>query len=881
MWRSVSRALVGVVPVLFLAACPQPAPVEPGPLEPGPVEPGPVEPEPEVPGAPKVVILSPAEGEMLSAEPLTITFRVEEGAAPIVKLEATVGDVAWQPVYQREDGIWVLEADTPAYDNVSVTARVRAVDAEERETVAERDFRADTRKPRCELIDPRNGIVGGATPTALLRFEAIDGSGIASGRVSVDDGQTWVDGTVVGEELHYAWPVPEDAFFRTNVLSEVKDPYGHTCTWSHDVQVDTRPPQLTLVAPVVTGSPVRAGGPQQTELEVRVTVQDDDALAFVTVELDFDDGQGPRTMEGRAELRTLTVPLPLSDHVLHHAVIVAEDSFGNITRLPLDVLVDRVPPVFGNLTPAPGAKLNAADLGGQLSVMASWTVADGDPNLSRSTATMAGQWTTLTTDELAVMVAPNANGRAYDVFLRAEDSFGNRSEVQTHFTVDVVPPQVVQWSHPNNARMQPRTFSLEFSEPVFLPNGSSASSAIHVTPPPPGGAGTWIGNGYVLPGLQGDTVYTLNVAAGALVDGHGNPMAAISRSFHTEPVVPASGATLLTGVQRFEAASDEDGVVTLVVARSGSPQNRFRPYALDPVLGVPVPLAQEIQAGSSGRLHVTASRALNGLAADRVAGWSLQMTSGGSAGSLGGWYSATNGSYHTLGDELLVPVDRGCADMPTAGRVGFVSKVSGIYSRANSAAQSSGLSAAHKVGPASENLWALVGLAGTPTQHSLRMTARSCVCSQGTSSCTFDDVVELGATDGDLDRVSIAAAPMRILTVFPSGTAMRESCYGVTWPGCTSGLCAQPSVTSGLHPVGTELVVAPKFEGNRVLGARRVGAGSVELMQKDLSASCGAPWAALGTVPQSATATRFRPVRLGTRSAVLYLDGDALKVWYP
>ncbi len=893
MWRRNPLALLCVATVSVLAACnvspPVATPCDPatGQCEtPEPqCDPARGECEGEVPGAAKVTFLSPAEGETLSIEPWLVIFRVEEGESAIAKVEAThlPSDESFQPSAQLEDGTWTYAPDTPSYDGVVFTLRVRVVDAAGRETVAQRSLRVDTLKPRCDILFPTNTMVGGATETTVLRFEAKDGSGVAAGRVSVDDGATWADGTVVGEELHYEWAVPRDFVSRINALVEVTDPHGNLCSGSHQLNVDTRPPVVTVLEPQPQGSgPLRAGGPNQDELTVRVSVQDDEDAFFLDTRFDFDDGEAPRAMTGTGNERAVTVPLAMEDHVLHRAKVVVKDSFGNVTTVPLDVLVDRVPPQIGGITPAPATQFNASTLAGQTQVMTSWTVSDGDPAPARSArASNSAPWTPVTVDQLPVTTSASDDGTRYDVFLRAVDSFGNESLAQTYFTVDVVAPAVAQWSHANNGRMQPRALTLQFSEPV-VPAGGGAGAIVTLSPNPTGATGTLTNNLFTVPGLRGDTVYTAVLAAGSVTDLSGNPVAQSTRTFHTEPNIPASGTTLLTNVLRFDATADEDGVVTLAVEVSGGTQGTYRLFSVDPVLGMLVQRAPDQPAGTQTKLQVNAARSLNGLAADRVGGWQLSFDYGGNPASLGGWYSAGAATYEARGDELLVPVPRGCADPQNAGRVGFVSRVTGQFARANMPSIHTGLAVPQKVGHAHENLWAALGIGGTQAQPTMHLNARSCVCAAGNSSCSFDGAVQLGSTDGDVSRMSLAAAPMRIVAVYPTaGGFLNESCYGVTWPGCTSGFCSQPGVSTASHPLGTELVVAPKYDGNRILGARRTGLGNVELVRKDLSSSCGAPWTVLGQVPQSANATRFRPVRLGSHSAVLYLEGGALKVWYP
>jgi hypothetical protein len=66
------------------------------------------------------------------------------------------------------------------------------------------------------------------------------------------------------------------------------------------------------------------------------------------------------------------------------------------------------------------------------------------------------------------------------------------------------------------------------------------------------------------------------------------------------------------------------------------------------------------------------------------------------------------------------------------------------------------------------------------------------------------------------------------------------------------------------------LTVASRHDGARVLGARRNGAGLIDLLERDLATDCGSPWTVLGTAPDSAAAVQWELAMFGRKPGLLF-----------
>jgi hypothetical protein len=818
---------------------------------------------------PAVGFDAPAPDAVITAHQVEVAGNAtdDEGAVQAVELSLDDG-ATWTPVTLGEGGTFVHTLPLPTLDRKGVTVQVRATDRLGQQGGATLPLTVDNVAPRCDPIAPARWVVGEPDgPVVMVRYEATDGAGIASAVISVDRGVTFHPATIESGEARFAWTIPQNAHFETELEVKLTDANGNVCTHVRELVVDTQPPQGTLTYP--TGAqPILVGGPTKTTVQVAVDAQDPSGLESVL--FDFDDGQPPRDMNGGPIPGLVTLSLPEEDHVLHQGKIVIRDQAGNQTVIPVHLIVDRVAPVIANLAPTVGTAFNIASMGGQTAVTATWTSSDGDPALQRSfrTSTTAA-WTPLTVDSVPIQTGATDNGKSYTLFVRAQDSLGHVTEAATEFTVDVVAPSFT-FPFANNTRLTTPAVSVTFSEPV-TPK-PSAPQLLQLSVNPTQATGTLSGLTYTVPGLQGDTVYTATLPPNAVEDQAGNPNTAGAVTFHTRPLIPPSGTTLLTGdVYSFEAAADEEGVVTVL---AWSSVHGHRLYWINPRTGILEERAQlyapDAQATVKVQL-VTASRVITNLQSDRVAGGYLVVSIPFLLSLPDTWWFRGFDPVQFSNDGTAVTVDRGCADPSAAARVGFVNHgSSGTYSRPglpNATLNTPGeLFAAQ--GP---NNWAVFGV----KSGKLTTTHRTCICGQ--NICGAFDLAELSTSPATLPSISAVVLGSRTLAVYNETAGRRETCYVPASPSC--GICV-PFTLFHQTPIPGQLHIAPRWEGERVLGARKNSGANVELLERDHAGGCFPAWLSLGTVPGSDLATWWRPIRVGNRPGVLYVKDGELKLHY-
>lgn len=837
---------------------------------------------------PKIALATPEEGSVITGMSFELSGLIDDDEARQPEAEVSLDEGAtWTALALGDRGRFSVTVPVEVADGAPFPLRVRAADALRQVTEIAIPLIVDNVPPRCALRSPSTAWVGGPT-VVPLRFEAVDGAGPVTARVSVDDGASWTEARVEDGEGRFDWSPEAGLDQDTVVRIEVVDANGHLCTDQRAVRLDTRPPELVLVSPSGP-QPLRAGGPSQSTLDVVIEVSDPSGIEGAFVELD--DGAGPHAFVGDGAVRTVSVPLPMSDHVLHEGVIRAVDAAGNIRTLPLRVIVDRVPPRIESLQPAPGTVFNVMTLGGMNAVTATWIVTDGDGSVSRRYRAGPGHaWTPLAADALSIQTSSQDDGKAYTLFLEASDSLGNVGTAQSNFVVDVVPPTLT-FNHAHQARLVPHELTVTFSEPVTPQLPPESVLQVEGAPAMPGTyVGTWSGNVLGLGGLMGDTIVTATVPQGAVVDAAGNPNPqARSIQFHTAPRLPQPGTLIAADVTRIESWSDEEGVLGVFAdaAWNGYP-SAYRLYWVNPRTGAFEHLGHVEDKGTQAihSVYVAASRAIAGLASERVFGVTMLRADASSSAEPYGittWRDA-NGQVTKLTPpqgsqaswQLLVPTARGIGEPTSAGRIGWLDRRSdALYFRMNMNPEPVGLQP-RWVRSLNENQWAVFGTDGS----NLRVNERFCTVGSGGPRCEFHGQTLLTSDMHWTANLSAALVPNRLLAVITANSGRLETCYGpLNTTPCTSPPCALGTVSSQPAPAG-DLYIASKNEGNRVLGARKSGAGSnVELLEKDLTQGCFPAWQSLGTVPGSVNATRWRPVRVGNRSGVLYVDGGALKLW--
>ena len=718
--------------------------------------------------------------------------------------------------------------------------------------------------PVVDVTEPlANEVLTGAT--VLLSGKATDDGGAPVVEYSLD-GATWTL-LALGPGGAFSTPValPDGANLAVSLTVRARDGGGLVAQQPIPLVVSNRKPTLTVTAPA---EGALLGPAAVTTVAFTGTALDAVTLQPATVMLDFGDGAGARNVPNGPGGFALDVPLGNEDHVAHAAVIVATDARGNQTSRTVNVIVDRVAPRLAIVSPAPGEKFNQASFATSPDVPVSWNGLDGDPS-AKLEVNFGGGYVPVTTEVIPITTQPTDDGVLYTVRLRASDTAGNSTTVSRSFGVDRVAP-VATFDPIDGSRLALPQLTVTFSEPV-----AAAAWPIGLTPAPtPAQQAQPSPTTFAITQLAGDTVYTATLAAGAVADAYGNANAAgATVKFHTRPAQPGQGASLLiTAALAFDAVSDQDGVVTLLVQSNSPTVNPMVVFPFGPKDGIPYVKASTIQAAGTRRhLSTSAWSSANAdLSAHRAFGFQQAfsaetLTSGLDDGSPYLW---------APGDVFYVPVAPGCADPAGLPATGVVT-ASKAFVRGPSTEAVGVLP--HRLLVQNENYWELVGVeAGVLTAQ-----ARSCVCLFGTNTCSWKAARTL-AIPGVLaapaePRLSVTgtAAGNRRLYVTDDGAGSRHELCECSGAGC-------PANGSQSAPAAEGLYVASARSGNLVIGARKTAAG-VELVQRDLQASCTGAWTVLGTAPGSAGAsvTEWRPAMFGDRPGVLWLDGTYLYMLIP
>src|SRR5262249_25427010 len=152
---------------------------------------------------------------------------------------------------------------------------------------------------------------------------------------------------------------------------------------------------------------------------------------------------------------------------------------------------------------------------------------------------------------------PAIDGADVQLVLRARDSQNREGRLAVPLRVDDVAPRP-RFSPLDGARGTDVQVTIDFREAV-------PGAAAPPRPPPGGPTGAYDSTHqrFVFTGLSHDTGYQVTVDAGVVLDALGNPNLPSSARFWTA-AHPAQNGTVggLDAVVSFDAASDEDGVVT-------------------------------------------------------------------------------------------------------------------------------------------------------------------------------------------------------------------------------------------------------------------------------------------------------------------------------
>jgi len=452
---------------------------------------------------------------------------------------------------------------------------------------------------------------------------------------------------------------------------------------------------------------------------------------------------------------------------------------------------------------------------------------------------------------------PPLDGEDVQLVLLARDSLARERRVSVPFRVDDVAPHP-QFAPGDGERGTDVQLTVDFGEVV---SGTGAPAVLV----PAGATGAYDSahRRYVFSGLSHDVGYQVSVDAGVVLDAFGNPNQPGAARFWTA-AHPAQSGTIggLDSVASFDAASDEDGVVTLAIeTASNVVWGWFDPssgaFAQLTLLDVATPPLNALRA-------VTAFQA-DGGAPLRVALVLQRDATDRLDVRTGTVFSTPSAAY-------AVPTGPSCAEPAASlGSVGLVS-AGGAYSRGPYSLNVGFLP--DRLAIRSDQFWEVVATDG---QHRLLRASFRASC--GPVPLQELHVEPPVRTDlGDDPRFSLALPPVdRSLLVFDTRTGTRvESCRSceLTTDG---GVCPAPverSATGGL-------TVASRHEGARVIGARRNASNLIELLERDLATDCDSPWTVLATAADSSSAVAWQPAMFGRRPGVLYSTAADVRVYVP
>lgn len=808
---------------------------------------------------PKIEIDAPAPEALIAGDTLSLRGSVkDDNGAKTLELSTDDGHT-WVKVPltgERFDARVAL----PTMDYQPFALTLRAHDSHQQGASAQVKVTIDNVAPQLTVTAPVDGTRLNAAwfagPAAVSGL-AIDGSGLVSLTVDVGDGVQAV--AVSGDQFAQPWPAPagEDAVLH-HVRVTATDLAGNQTVVEQAVTVDVLPPTVAFVTPAggaLLGTSFFQGGGL---LRGTVSAGADVAAAFGGVaQKAIVSGTG----------WSIAYPAPLGIDFLPQVLeVVATDEAGNETHARQMVTVDVVPPMIAFAAPAQGAKLNAASFSSGDDIAVSWVVSDGDSQVVVRNGT-----TDVGASPLKVATAATDNPKSYSVTLTAEDRAGNTATATLSFAVDRVCPTVVSRRPVDGSRNNAASAAIDFSEAV------SGGDGLTLTPPVSGG--TWMTpTHFEVNSLPADSVFS--VAVGTLSDGFGNPatIPAVAR-FHTAPMLPPSGTSLMTDVWHFKAVADPDGVLSIFTTSQTSPAG-YRWVRVNPRTSAiednRMPWLPTT-GGAFAELDAYAWSSVNAdLSARRVA---AAMTL-----HLG---PIAEHRVWTRFDDATATSDLGMVGLiPTAafaaegilGEVGYLRISSNVvsYTRVGMSSELGiGIGSPTALGYG-DRRWELVEV----RNQTFKRRSYGCVryFANQPPSCEFTAIAQW--TDvASTDNTSYAMTDACSVVIYDANTGSRVMRVEPYAPNCL-GTC--PAGASTPYPLASELrVAADRRAANSFVGAQRT-VGGVQVMRLPLSSACAGSWANVGAAVPVPAGASFEPVSLGGKPALLYVDsGNVLKLVTP
>jgi hypothetical protein len=452
---------------------------------------------------------------------------------------------------------------------------------------------------------------------------------------------------------------------------------------------------------------------------------------------------------------------------------------------------------------------------------------------------------------------PPLDGQDVQLVLLARDSQSRERRVSVPFRVDDVAP-LPRFSPGDGERGADAQLTVDFGEPV-------TGSAVPAVLLPAGPTGTYDSTRqrYVVTGLSYATGYRVSVDAGVVLDAFGNPNRSGTARFWTA-AHPAQSGTVggLDSVVSFDAASDEDGVVTLAIETATKVVWGW----FDPLSGQFSQLTLlDVAAPPLTALRTTTAYQADGGDPLRVASVLQHDATDRLDVRIGAAFSTPSAAY-------AVPTGPSCAEASASpGSVGLVS-ASGTYSRGPYSLNIGFVP--DRLAARSDQFWEVVATDG---QHRLlRAWFRASCGAPPSQEVHVEPPVRTDLADDPKFSLALARED-RSLVVFDTRTGTRvESCRGCE-SGADAGVCPPPID----RPATGNLAVASRHDGARVIGARRNASNLLELLERDLSTDCDSPWTVLSSVPDSGSAVAWQPAMFGRKPGLLYSTGTDVRVYVP
>jgi hypothetical protein len=456
-----------------------------------------------------------------------------------------------------------------------------------------------------------------------------------------------------------------------------------------------------------------------------------------------------------------------------------------------------------------------------------------------------------------VIPLPALDGEAVELVLLARDSQDRERQVSVPFRVDDVPPSP-RFAPADAERGADTQLTVDFGEAV-------TGAAVPAVLLPGGATGAYDAEHrrYVFNGLNYATAYQVSVDAGVVFDALGNPNRPGAGRFWTA-AHPAQSGTIggLDSVVSFDAASDEDGVVTLAIETTSKVVWGW----FDPATGAFTQLTLlDVAAPPLAALRTAAA-----FQADE--GDPLRVTTVLQRDTTDRLDVRTGTAFSTTSAVGAVPTGPSCAESAASlGTVGLVS-AAGTYSRGP---YSLGIGfVPDRLAIRSEQFWEVVA---ADAQHRLlRAWFRASCGPAPTQEIHVEPPVRTDLADEPRLSLALSRAD-RSLVVFDTQTGTRvESCRSCE-SGADGGVCpaaSDRSATGGL-------TVASRHDGARVIGARLNASNLLELVERDLSTDCSSPWTVLATAPDSSAAVAWQPAMFGRKPGVIYSTPSDVRLYVP